>query len=69
MSFSEQPTVKVLDHGFVRLVNSMGSDLDIVRSARVSYNADWRDNYSHEENKDEKLIAYLLRNKHTSLSS
>jgi len=66
MSFSEQPTVKVLDHGFVRLVNSMGSDLDIVRSARVSYNADWRDNYSHEENKDEKLIAYLLRNKHTS---
>lgn len=62
----KHPLVGVLDHGFVRLVNSMGSDLDIVRSARVSYNADWRDNYSHEENKDEKLISYLLRNKHTS---
>ena len=34
--------IKVLDHGFVRLIDSMGSDLSIVRSARVSYDADWR---------------------------
>lgn len=55
---------KVLDHGFVRLVDSMGSDLSIVRSARVSYDADWRT--GEDEGKDEKLIRYLMRNKHTS---
>lgn len=33
----------VLDHGYVGLVDSMGSDLSIVRSARVSYDADWRE--------------------------
>lgn len=56
--------IKVLDHGFVRLVNYMGSDLDIVRAARVSYDADWR--VGEEGDKDKKLIGYLLRNKHTS---
>ena len=50
--------------GFVRLVDHMGSDLSIVRSARVSYNADWRG--ETDENKDEKLINYLWKNKHTS---
>jgi len=49
--------------GFVRLVDSMGDDLSIVRSARVSYNADWREG---DEKKDEKLIQYLWKNKHTS---
>ena len=34
--------INVLDHGFVRLVEHMGSDLSIVRAARVSYNAAWR---------------------------
>jgi thymidylate synthase (FAD) len=56
--------IKVLDHGFVRLVDSMGSDLSVVRAARVSYDADWRG--GADESKDEKLIAYLLKNKHTS---
>lgn len=33
----------VLDHiGHVRLVEWMGSDLSVVRSARVSFNAEWR---------------------------
>ena len=31
--------IDVLDHGFVRLVDSMGSDLSVVRAARVSYDA------------------------------
>lgn len=53
--------VNVLDHGFVRLVDSMGNDLSIVRSARVSYDAEPRNDGS-----DEKLIRYLWRNKHTS---
>ena len=55
--------IDVLNGGFVRLVDSMGSDLSIVRSARVSYDADWREG---DEKKDEKLIAYLMKNKHTS---
>jgi thymidylate synthase (FAD) len=55
--------IDVLDKGFVRLVDHMGSDLSIVRSARVSYDADWREG---DEQKDAKLIAYLMKNKHTS---
>ena len=42
----------------------MGDDLSIVRAARVSYNADWRE--GEEEGKDAKLINYLMKNKHTS---
>jgi thymidylate synthase (FAD) len=42
----------------------MGSDLSIVRSARVSYNADWRS--GEDAGKDEKLIGYLLKNKHNT---
>lgn len=53
--------INVLDHGFIRLVDHMGSDLSIVRSARVSYNAEPR-----LDGSDEKLIGYLLKNKHTS---
>ena len=33
--------IDVLDHGFVRLVDSMGGDLSVVRAARVSYDAAW----------------------------
>jgi len=61
MSVSE---VKVLDYGHVRLVDSMGSDLSIVRSARVSYNAAWRT--GEDEGKDAKLIQYLIKNRHTT---
>jgi thymidylate synthase (FAD) len=59
--------VDVLNGGYVRLVDSMGSDLSVVRSARVSYDADWRPLVPEEIiSKDEKLIKYLLTNKHTS---
>lgn len=54
----------VLDHGYVRLVNHMGDDLSIVRSARVSYDAEWRT--SDDADKDERLIHYMMRNRHTS---
>jgi len=56
----------------VRLVEHMGSDLSIVRNARVSYDADWRsgdglpEGVSTDPGKDAKLIEYLLKNKHTS---
>ncbi|MGH9931835.1 MAG: hypothetical protein ACREA9_21770 [Pyrinomonadaceae bacterium] len=29
--------IRVLDHGFARLVDYMGDDLSIVRAARISY--------------------------------
>lgn len=56
--------ISVLDHGHVRLVESMGSDLSIVRNARVSYDAEWRS--GEDEGKDEKLLNYLIKNHHTS---
>lgn len=57
-------TINLLNHGHVRLVESMGSDLSIVRNARVSYDAEWRS--GEDEGKDAKLIDYLVRNHHTS---
>lgn len=56
--------INVLDHGFVRLVDSMGNDLSVVRSARVSYDAAWR--AGENEKSDEKLINYLWKHKHTT---
>ena len=56
--------IKVLDHGLVRLVEHMGSDLSIARNARVSYDAEWR--AGEDEGKDAKLLNYLIKNKHTS---
>lgn len=54
----------VLDHGFVRLVDSMGSDLSIARSARVSYDAAWR--AGEDQGSDTRLIRYLWAHHHTS---
>lgn len=53
--------VDVLDHGFIRLVDCMGGDLSVVRAARVSHNAAWRDS-SNES--DARLIRYLYEHKH-----
>ena len=55
---------KLLDHGLVRLVDHMGSDLSIVRAARVSYDADWR--AGENEKGAANLINYLMKNKHTT---
>ena len=55
--------IDVLDFGYVRLLNADGRDIDVVRAARVSYNAEPREG---DEDKDAKLINYLWRNKHTS---
>lgn len=56
--------IEVLDYGFVRLVDYMGSDINVVRAARVSYEAAWR--AGEDEGSDAKLIRYLWRNHHTS---
>ena len=52
---------KVLDKGFVRLVDYMGSDERIVQAARVSYGEGTK-----TVREDKGLIDYLLRHKHTS---
>lgn len=53
--------IKVLDKGFVRLVDSMGSDAAVVQAARVSYG-----DGTKSVREDRALIRYLLRNKHMS---
>lgn len=56
--------IDVLDHGFVRLIDSMGTDLSVVRAARVSYDAAWR--AGEDQGSDAKLVNYLWRNHHTT---
>jgi thymidylate synthase (FAD) len=56
--------INLLDHGFVRLLDFMGTDVSIVRAARVSYDAAWRT--GNNEGSDARLIQYLWRNGHTS---
>jgi len=54
--------INVLDKGYVRLVDHMGSDLTVVNSARVSF-----DKASYElSEKDVRLIKFLAREQHTS---
>lgn len=54
-------SVKCLDKGFVRLVDSMGDDTAIVQAARVSYQSG-----SKGEEADRKLLRYLYTHRHTS---
>jgi thymidylate synthase (FAD) len=53
----------VLDHGFVSLVDYMGTDDDVERAARVSYGYGTR-----TRSKTRGLIRYLRRHKHTTPS-
>ena len=53
--------VKVLDHGFVGLVDTMGDDDAVVQAARVSYGSGTK-----TVNTDRNLIRYLMRHKHTT---
>jgi thymidylate synthase (FAD) len=48
--------------GFVELVDAVGSDLSVVNSARVSFGK----HKTELDNKDKKLIKYLIKHKHTS---
>ncbi len=57
-------SITVLDHGFVRLVDHMGSDLSIARAARVSYEAAWR--AGEDAGSDAKLIRYLWKHQHST---
>ncbi len=52
-------SIDVLDKGFVRLVDFMGGDLRAVQSARVTFGS-----ISKGEERDRKLIEYLLAHAH-----
>lgn len=52
---------KVLDHGFVRLIDYMGDEAAIVQAARVSYGAGTK-----TPSDDRSLIRYLMRHRHSS---
>src|SRR5579862_5915211 len=53
--------IPVLDHGFIRVIDYMGTDSAIVQAARVSYGRGTR-----KVNEDAGLINYLLRHRHTT---
>ncbi|QKX01525.1 FAD-dependent thymidylate synthase [Wolbachia endosymbiont of Cruorifilaria tuberocauda] len=52
---------KVLDHGFIRVIDYMGSDSAILQAARVSYGKGTK-----QISQDEALIKYLMRQHHTT---
>src|SRR5687767_10147947 len=51
----------VLDDGFVRVVDYLGSDQAVVQAARISYGSGTK-----TVREDRGLIRYLMRNRHTS---
>src|SRR5271170_6736725 len=51
----------VLDHGFVRVIDYMGTDAAIVQAARVSYGRGTK-----KVSEDAGLINYLMRHRHTT---
>lgn len=56
----EEP-IKVLDHGFIRVIDYMGDDNAIVQAARVSYGKGTK-----KINQDRGLIRYLMRHRHST---
>lgn len=62
MTNIKEKYIPVLDNGFVALVEYMGGDETIERSARVSYGKGTR-----AVNDRRDLIRYLIRNQHTSV--
>ena len=52
---------RVLDKGFIRLIDYMGDDARIVQAARTSYG-----DGTKTVSEDEGLIRYLIENQHTS---
>jgi thymidylate synthase (FAD) len=53
--------IKILDHGFIRVIDYMGDDSSIVQAARVSYGSGTK-----KVNQDQGLINYLMRHRHTT---
>ncbi|SRR6266404_7848061 len=58
--------IEVLDHGYVKLVETWGSDERIVEAARMSTNKGFLGWGTEEKPGDEKLLRYLYAHKHTT---
>lgn len=56
----------VLDDGWVRFLDVMGSDHDVASAARTSYQASTAIDEAEDFTKDRNLIRRLVRNRHTS---
>ena len=54
--------IQVLDKGFIEVVDSLGSDLTVVNSARVSFGK----RKKKWDKSDERLVCYLAKYKHYS---
>lgn len=54
--------INILDKGYVRLVDTLGTDLSVVNAARVSYD---KESQKMSES-DNKLLKFLWENDHTS---
>ena len=61
ISVTDTRYVKVLDKGFVGLIDHMGSDDAVVQAARVSYGTGTK-----KVREDRGLIRYLMRHEHTT---
>ena len=63
MKKEDQKEIKVLNHGFVRLVDMMGDDKRVCDAARVSYQNHEKD---FDKMEDRGLIRYMMKHGHTS---
>jgi thymidylate synthase (FAD) len=53
--------IPILDHGFIRVIDYMGTDSSIVQAARVSYGKGTK-----KVQEDRGLIRYLMRHRHST---
>jgi flavin-dependent thymidylate synthase len=56
--------IKILDHGYVKLIETWGSDERVIEAARMSTGKGFLGWGTPEQPGDEKLLAYLYNNSH-----
>ena len=63
---SEPGKIEVLDHGYLQLIESWGSDERIVEAARMSTDKGFLGWGTPDKQGDERLLRYLYENKHST---
>lgn len=58
------PKIKVLDHGYISVIEKWGSDIRIVEAARMSNGKGFLGWGNSEKSGDEKLLKFLMDNHH-----
>lgn len=58
--------IQILDFGYVKFIESWGSDASIVEAARMSTNKGFNGWGDEESPGDERLLAYLYNNRHST---